>query len=534
MVALRHVTIVACLLFFLLSAGSSIRIPGLYYDEVLFVNAALGNTTGPFINASVMGVPVMLMSYVGALKSYIYYPIFEALGVSPATIRWPAILISVVTLALVYLVATRFVSRGHALGVLALTATDPVFIGLSKLDYGPVALGALLRVGAVLAFLEFVRTGGWRPGLTMVAAVALGLFDKLHFIWFVNALAVAALVARRDDMIRVARSSPRRFAVLAAALGVIVAGAAWFRILPIMGVRHQGQIFEPLGQHVVRVLLMSARVMNGRAATWMIADGDVIIRSWTWIAVLAAAFAAPLLIARRSSRMPVVFILLLLGVTFVQMCLTPQARGPHHTMSLWPWHHLLVVLVAGAVATGAAPPRWRSALPVVVVAILVVGQIRSTWSLVVSHRSEQGFRVAWDPAIFALSAALEGSFQTAPRIVSTDWGLHTPIHALAPPSQRSRYLDAWNVFVAIDRRPSQVRRRWGEQLAQPGGLTLLHAEDATTFPITRRNVFDLAREQGLTYARLSVIANAAGRPLYEIYRFERVGHAAAPSGASRE
>jgi hypothetical protein len=262
-------------------------------------------------------------------------------------------------------------------------------------------------------------------------------------------------------------------------------------------------------------------------------DREAFARSWTWIAVMAAGLVLPLLLRRGSSRVPGAFLLLLIAVTFVQMCLTPQAGGPHHAISVWPWHHFLIVLACGAVvAAGVSSPRWRRAVPVIVVAILVVGQIRSTWSMVLSQRSEHGFRVTWDPAIYRLSATLEGQFQTAPRIVSTDWGLHTPIHALAPESQRRRYVEAWNVFAAIDRRPPEVRRQWADRLVQPGVLTLMHTEDATTFDVTRQNVFALARAWGLASVLVSVVANAAGRPLYEIHRFERV--TAAPAGASAE
>jgi hypothetical protein len=69
-------------LYFALLAGRHIAIPGLYCDEVLFVNAATRGTSHSFVSRRIFGVPVMLMSYIGALKAYLYFPIFKLLAFS--------------------------------------------------------------------------------------------------------------------------------------------------------------------------------------------------------------------------------------------------------------------------------------------------------------------------------------------------------------------------------------------------------------------------------------------------------------------
>jgi hypothetical protein len=516
---LLHVTVAACLLFFVLAAGSSIRIPGLYYDEVLFVNAALGNVTGPFVYKSVMGVPVMLMPYIGALKSYVYYPIFFWLGVSPATIRWPVIVISAATLLLAYAVARRVMTAGWAIALLALAASDPAFIGLTKLDYGPVVLGSFLRVLAVLAFLEFVRTGGRLAALAMVAAIVLGLFDKLHFIWFVNALAVAAVVVFHRELGAVARTYSRRFTATVMVLVLTVAMVSWFLILPVLGLPIPGRVTPTFSSRVVTILGASKQIFDGRAPVWMMAGSQTLL-SWTWIAVPAALCVAALRAWRRPGANPTAFFLILFGGTLVQLFLTPQARGPHHTISLWPWHHFLIVLALAAIRPGHSAPGWTRALSVVLVAILLVGQVRSTLSIVTAYRGEQGVDIRWDPAIYALSARLEQQYGAAPAIVSTDWGLHTPLHALAAPFRRARYFDAGRVFFEIDRWPPDVRRQRIARLARPGTLVLMYPPGRSAFPATRRNVIGMVAEHDLTFSRLETVTNRAGRPVYEIYRFE--------------
>src|SRR5262245_60364495 len=52
--------------YFALTAGRAIDIPGLQYDEILFMNAATGEpTNGLFVRKRVLGVPVMFMTYMG-------------------------------------------------------------------------------------------------------------------------------------------------------------------------------------------------------------------------------------------------------------------------------------------------------------------------------------------------------------------------------------------------------------------------------------------------------------------------------------
>ena len=71
--ALKRVSIGAALLValsaFLLIAGWNIATPGLYYDELLFVDAALGGPNGIFKHISFGSLPVMLMKSRNALPS---------------------------------------------------------------------------------------------------------------------------------------------------------------------------------------------------------------------------------------------------------------------------------------------------------------------------------------------------------------------------------------------------------------------------------------------------------------------------------
>src|SRR5262245_14695121 len=71
---------------------------GLYYDELAFVDAALGGWSGIFVDTRILGVSVFVMNYLGALKSLIYFPVFKLFGVFEATVWFPTIALIIVTL----------------------------------------------------------------------------------------------------------------------------------------------------------------------------------------------------------------------------------------------------------------------------------------------------------------------------------------------------------------------------------------------------------------------------------------------------
>ena len=99
-VAATAITLSAAL--FLLANGAGLSDPGLQYDELLFVNAVLGDSYPyhGFIYSAPLGIPTMLMPYIGALKAWLYTPIFSVFGVTVDSIRLPALLLAALALGL--------------------------------------------------------------------------------------------------------------------------------------------------------------------------------------------------------------------------------------------------------------------------------------------------------------------------------------------------------------------------------------------------------------------------------------------------
>ncbi len=192
------------LAYFTLMAFYRIELPGLYYDEALFVPVSLRVLGECDVDAAVrfsIGCFPVRQSpfYVGALKAWLQAPVFAVFGVSPATIRIPMLLIAAVTLLLTFRFLKPRLGPWSAVAALILMATDPVFIFHSRIDWGPFVLATLFKLLALGFTLKWLEDGLTLYLVWALATLLLGYFDKLNFLWFIVALggAVAMVYPRR-------------------------------------------------------------------------------------------------------------------------------------------------------------------------------------------------------------------------------------------------------------------------------------------------------------------------------------------------
>src|SRR5213080_4824423 len=152
-----------CIFIFL--AAYRIELPGLYYDELAFVNAAQGAPDNTFIYMRLGPVPLRVFPFIGALKAWIYTPIFRLFGVSALTIRLPVILIAAVTL-LIFYHAMREKLGGIFVWIMTV---DSANLFPSRLDWGPTVLMPFFQA-AILA-LWFSRRDKpklWKTALILI------------------------------------------------------------------------------------------------------------------------------------------------------------------------------------------------------------------------------------------------------------------------------------------------------------------------------------------------------------------------------
>lgn len=490
--------------------------PGLQYDELLFGNAALGNSTGIFIHKVKFGIPIMLMPYIGALKAYIYYPIFAVFETSYATVRLPMIFLTAVSLWLIY----KFVSKGADFSVAVLSilflAADACFISLTRTDVGPVAIGLFFRCLALLYFFKFVENRGGKNIIIICGALLLGFYDKLNFIWFIIAFAVAAIVFYGTAFGNITEIFKKRAAQIAAlTLALIFIGLA--RSVYQLGVINEITLI-PTPEHISMIYKNWLGLATGSAFyEYLIGDwGDS--RTLGWIIWSVICGGSILAFCQPKSKIKTFhfFNLLILFLVFVQILLTDKATAPWHVFMLQP---TMAILTASSLKLASEMIFRRSNLWQKTIlagaAITIFGIQFFTYSMYIAAYEKPYRNIMWSKKIDELYAYT----QTVPnRFVSLDWGFHPQLLTLE--RNPGKYYDA--AFIFVDPIPPTQLRSLESDFMNPDSsyLFIMHDEANTHDKSARRRFFEVSEQLGLK-PQLVKSFDEAEKPLYEVYRLER-------------
>lgn len=531
---LTYVLVAVALTYFAIMASRQIALPGLYNDEVVYVNPALGAA----VARRVHGIPVMVMPYVGALKAYLYFPIFALFGVSAETIRLPAVFISLLTLGLTFKLA-RLMSRPLPSAVLVLLmAADPIFIFMTKADYGPIVLMMFFKILALYFFLRFILTSSPRYLWGLAVACGLGLYDKLNFIWFVLALIVAAAVVFRQEFRLAAAQRRAHFIWPVGALLLLVVSSVLYA-MPLF-VHAQGRLAQtqsydagPL-ERIAFVLRLYIRTMDSRDMWFM--RGQFItgtLTNWITLAIIGMIVigGASGLVRRKplapalTDRM-VTFYLLLFVIILTQIVATNAADSPNHILMVYPFHYMLLISLVNRLADlhvlNSPSKGWRLAAAspglgvMAVIVLLIVSEI-AVGLRYQEAMDERRFNHLWSPAIYELAAYVDRRDVDA--IVSANWGIHQQVFALSRPEARRRYVKLWEEFTELDG-PEQ-ERRLAERFFQGRrvlGLVYVVDQAVDRGAATARQHFLSFAEHYFGGAVLErVIANDRGEPIFGVY-----------------
>lgn len=516
--------------YFLFAATRHLHLPGLNYDEVLFVNAALGGETDSFMYSRVFGVPFMLGNYIGALKAWLHYPVFQLFGVSPAAVRLPTVLLAAMAILTAFALARRLWGAWPGAVFAALIATDPAFIFHARMDWGPAMLSLLLKMAALYFFFRLIAAPRLRFTAALVATVVLGVFDKTIFVWFIVALTVAALVCYRRVVWSVVTTY--RTQTLAAAL---VTGAAVFFLLRL--VFHD---FIALLLTLGSPAILADRIRFVLGLIGATADGSATFSQATATHLTApslvvpvfflmvSAFAATWYMQRRSGwsnatehRLTPFFAVVALVIA-VQIVLTPQAIQPHHMMTLYPFHHL--VLIAGTVAACRRSASWaprprvlmRGGLAVAL-AILVLSQHRAVVAHLRAFDERNQFSYAWTPRIYTLSGFVEGAAPQLDLVVVGDWGIYNQLFALGSAQTRPKLHETFRVLDS-SAPAANDHLEWLRLYADRGNVAVvLHAPGAQLFTAARTNFLAFAANHMPPANTVFPIRDALGNPVFEVY-----------------
>ena len=507
---------------------------GVENDEALFGIAIFKPLTCYALQIGHVQVPLMIMSYLGTLKAWIYRPIFNVFGVGVLALRVPALLAGTASVWLFFLLLRRVAGERAALIGSSLLAVDSEYLLTVCFDWGPVALQHLLLIGGMLLLTEFYQRRGSLALAGGFFLFGLALWDKALAVWMLSGIGVAAMVCFPRQILAVVTRRRVVICVLAFALGaspLIVYNAdsyhatgqlptfagnvRWdtrdipnkLRILASTA-RGQGLInwmfyqdWQTLKPHAPQGVWenASARIsaLAGRSRQQLLL-----------YAFLLAVLLAPL--ARGDALRIILFAIVTLAVAWCQMAVTANAGGSvHHVILLWPLPQAVV-----AVSFAAASRRLgRAGIPAVAaatMAMVVSGALVINEHYFVMVRN--GGAPMWTDAIFKLSRYLKSA--PSRNLYCLDWGIVDSLRVLNRGALAFSGVDP----IGKPNLSPADRALVKSMISDPRSTFVAHT---APFEFFHRNgeLLEFAAQSGYERHMTTVIPDGWGRPVYEVYHF---------------
>jgi 4-amino-4-deoxy-L-arabinose transferase-like glycosyltransferase len=455
-------------------------------------------------------VPVMLISYLGALKTWLLNPYFALWHPSPISLRLPAVLAGVLTVWLFFALLDRIAGRRAAWIGALLLATDSAFLLIETTDFGFVALQFVLKLTGILLLLRFDRSGR----LPVLAAgfflFGVALWDKAVFVWVLCGLAAATAIVFPRALWR--NVTLRNVGIATASLSVGALPLVIYNIeRPLETWRANVRV---LREPVLTKADILFRTIDGSALFGFVTATEPGVRpgpSWHTIQSLsmsrnvtlpavAAAVIATLIFWRKKTGHPVLFGLIACSVTWLLMAMTAGAGGSvQHTILLWPFHLMII-----AIAVEQLSARWAVPATAILCAFNLAVTNRYYTDLITN-----GPAIRWSDATEPLERYLTNS--GAKRIFVADWGIIETLSLLSEGSLP--------VYSADVQDPAMFDRI----IESPDQIFVSHTPGFTFDPGIRTRLEDRAWTIGRVPVRVAVIPDSNGRSTFEVFRFE-AGH----------
>jgi 4-amino-4-deoxy-L-arabinose transferase-like glycosyltransferase len=502
-------------------------------DEALFFSPVLEPRTAVYLRLFHHPWPVLLMSYLGTLKTLIYKPIIAIFGCNLWSLREPVLLAGAGTIVLFFLLLRRVSGDVAALIGSALLATDSIYLLTSVYDWGPVVLQHVLFLSGGLLAMRFCESKRLLPLAGAFFLWGLALWDKALAVWLLSSIGVAAVLLFPRYLVGLLTRRRVATALLAFTLGALP--LLWFnaknhwvtfrgnftrdeyfyRKLPslLYTINGEGMFgwMMPFHNDPVPALHSPDSRLTAASANISSLAGHP-IKDWMIYALALAVLLTPL--TRGRDLRAILFCMVVLVGGWLQMALTANAGASvHHTILLWPLPQAIVAISLAS----AARRLGRAGKPAValVVAALMVSNV-----LVLNEYFFDLWRsgpvVGWTRAILPLSDYLKVT--PARHVVSTDWGIFESL----------RFLNAGALPLENGTDPinqpsldSADQQRVISMLDTADHLFIMHTKEAEVFPEIRGKLLRFASEHGYSRQVLTQISDGYGRQVFEVCRFSK-------------
>jgi 4-amino-4-deoxy-L-arabinose transferase-like glycosyltransferase len=448
----------------------------------------------------------MILSYLGALKTWVYNALFAMVRPGAISLRMPTVLCGAATIWLFFQLIDQTIGRRAAWIGALLLATDTSFVILEAIDYGPNAFHFLFKIAALLLLIRFHRTESRMALCGAFFLFGLGLWDKAIFVWALFGLVLGSVVFLKE----IRRHLTMRNIGLACVSVTI--GALPLLIYNISDplatlsgnvrsarepLTHKVEILKRTVDGSVLFGFLNASPLNTSIeppapgtlppVTRSISEAmHHPTRNFVWFAL---ALSLPFLFLRKS-RKPVLFGWLVAIGTWLPMLPTAgTGTAAHHAILLWPFPFFAIAAALDRIGRIA----WVAAIALMATNLAVTNEY--IWQI-----ERNGTEVRWTEAIFTLNQRL--AKLKAPTIQVVDWGIIETINLLS---------QGETPVAAMD-----------ERLRNFDGVFVDHSRPYAIFP-NRREILDAEAERaGYAEEIIDIIYDRNGRARFDVFRFRKI------------
>jgi 4-amino-4-deoxy-L-arabinose transferase-like glycosyltransferase len=466
-------------------------------------------------------VPVMELTYIGELKTWLYAPIFVIFNPTAAAIRVPAILMGALTVLMFGVLLERVHSRRAAWVGSIFLATDTSFLLTTVHDWGPVVLQHLLLGATMLLAVRWFQTASNAALAGAAFCCGLAVWDKAVFIWILSGLAAGCLLFAGEIRMRL---TFRRAITAAIALCL---GA-----LPLI-------VYNLTGPEKFATVRSNMHKANGLSSIWFVYNLRQLEAAWDGSALfgylvsedagprpgsphsllerasfvvhslagehrenrmtLASCGAVLLfpLLWRTRARKLMLFSAIAIVVAWLHMDLAGGGGAAHHAVLLWPLPHFFIAV---ALAEASLQVRFGKWALVAIVGLLAIGD------LLVTNQYLYGFvrngpTETWTNAVYPLASDLKQAH--ASQVLLPDWGVtdslcvlnrdNPPVHPAEEP------------FVVSDTNAIWVDHTPGREFSKGVDERVLAA----------------ARSEGFEPVMMQTYYDRNGRAMFQSFKFRK-------------
>lgn len=503
----NNLVLIFIVLYFLISI-IKLQHPGVNNDQLMFVNTATLNPDNTFLWKSWHGIPMMIFPYIGALKSYFYMPIFYIFGVNIWSIRLPQIMIISISWFMLYKALILGFNKKLALLTILLLSLDSSIIIYSKTDQGPTVLEFFLKISAVYLLYLYLSTKKRFFYFSIFPVLSLGIFNKLNFIWFVNAFMISFIIFYwwhfYNDFKRVDKLFP-----------FLIIGIPYFFLIKIFTkisrevTLSYKDFTDPVALSNIfnNLLIFCNNLIN-------IINGNIFYKTiygnnptpigiyFSSLILLILLIGIWYLIVKRSEYIrQACFILSIVLLTILQLLLTKQAISAWHTLSIYPF---FVVILALAIV------QFKKRIIPILIGVIILYQVCVNFIYIATY-SKPTKSVAYTKAIYDL---IDFAKVTRVKFVCLDVDICHQL--LSFTQQTNKYQD--NFFFLDPPIYNESFVNLAKNFNKPDEyLYITHADNNSHFPDFKKRFFNFLNESKTNFVKIKEFKNGENIA-FEVYK----------------